>query len=213
MRCPVLLRSPDAREQPSAGTASRDAPGQKPARNTGKRRRKKRPASRQERSAGVVVYRIDRSPGRPPTRLFLLLDYGRHWDYPKGHLEKGEDDATAARRELAEETGITDVELIEGFSCEITYHFHSSRKGLVKKAVNFFAGKVTTDSVVLSHEHVGYAWLELEAALAQVTFENARNILAAAAAFLHRADPLVDSPLSPEASPNFQGVEPVEELE
>lgn len=135
----------------------------------------------------MVVFRDEPTPSGQ-RRLYLLLDYGRHWDYPKGHLEKGEDDTTAARRELAEETGITDAELIDGFCHEITYHFHSSRKGLVRKEVAFFVAHTHSANVRVSDEHVGYAWLELEPALAQVTFENARNVLAAAAAYLYRLD-------------------------
>ena len=78
------------------------------------------------RSAGVLVYRI---PPRKKVPEFLLLDYGRFWDYPKGHVEKGEDDKTAALRELTEETGIEEVELHDGFRHEITYFFRDRKKG------------------------------------------------------------------------------------
>lgn len=149
----------------------------------------RKPAPRRERSAGVVVYRHVRDDQGQPRRLFLLLDYGRHWDYPKGHLEKGEDDMAAARRELAEETGLRDAVFAEGFSHLITYFFQSSRKGRVRKEVIFFAARVESEAVTLSHEHVGYAWLAREAALAQLTFDNARSVLAAAADFLDEHDP------------------------
>ncbi|MEL7237388.1 MAG: NUDIX domain-containing protein, partial [Planctomycetota bacterium] len=91
-------------------------------------------------------------------RAFLLLDYGRHWGYPKGHLEKGEDDITAARRELKEETGIKDVDIVDGFTFEIVYNFHSGTKGPIRKVVAFFAGRVESEDVYLSEEHIGYAW-------------------------------------------------------
>lgn len=42
------------------------------------------------------------------------------WDLPKGHCEKGESFATAAKREVMEETGITQP-VIESFF-DITYH-------------------------------------------------------------------------------------------
>jgi len=48
--------------------------------------------ARQERSAGFVIFRC------PPlsSHEYLLLDYGRHWDFAKGHVEEGEDDLAAA---------------------------------------------------------------------------------------------------------------------
>ncbi len=141
-----------------------------------------------ERSAGVVVYRD--VAGR---REFLLLDYGRHWDYAKGHLEGDEDDRAAALRELREETGLSEgVELLDGFEKMILYHFTSSRKGLVRKEVNFFVGKLDPEmagEVMLSEEHVGYEWLEREPALDRLTFDNAKGVLAAAANYAAEHDP------------------------
>jgi ADP-ribose pyrophosphatase YjhB (NUDIX family) len=48
----------------------------------------------------VLLFRYD---DRPPN--------GRHWSTPGGGLNEGEDYRTGARRELAEETGWTDVPL------------------------------------------------------------------------------------------------------
>ena len=133
-----------------------------------------------ERSAGVLLFR--EAPEQP--RRFLLLDYGNHWDYPKGHVEPGEDDPTAARREVAEETGITQVELIDGFSREMTYVFRGRRGNLIKKTVIFFLGRTDASEVALSHEHVGYAWLTAEEALARLTYPNAKSMLQAGLAHL-----------------------------
>jgi bis(5'-nucleosidyl)-tetraphosphatase len=167
---------------------------------------------RSERSAGVICYRTD--PRAEGGRLYLLLNYGRHWDLPKGHLEKGEDDAAAALRELAEETGIRDAALLPGFHQEMVYFFRSKpdrghqradsvrpRKQkhraaaeaagpatgeLIRKTVVFFLAQTARRRIQLSHEHVGYAFLPYEEARRQLTFSKAKKLLDAAREFLDR---------------------------
>jgi 8-oxo-dGTP pyrophosphatase MutT (NUDIX family) len=131
--------------------------------------------ARNERSAGFVLFRIG-SDGR---REYLLLDYGRHWDFAKGHLEKGEDDLTAARRELREETGISEIEIVHDFRHEIAYFFRDRKKGLIRKTVVFFLGQttVTDQMIVLSNEHEGFTFVPFEAAIRQTTYANARQVL------------------------------------
>ena len=127
---------------------------------------------RQERSAGFVVYRP--TPSGPE---YLVLDYGRHWDFPKGHLESGEDDLAAALRELQEETGIADVKILPDFHQEITYFFRDRKKGLIRKTVAFFVGAIGECDIVLSREHEGFEFLPFDRALKRVTYPNARQVL------------------------------------
>ena len=136
---------------------------------------------RNERSAGVLLYRGDADPH------FLLLDYGRYWDYAKGHVETKEDDLSAARRELAEEAGITDAEFHPDFRHEMTYFFRDRKKGLIKKTVVFFLAKTRATEATVSHEHAGAEFLPYEKALERVTYENAKAALRAAKAFLDAA--------------------------
>src|SRR5882757_4202225 len=109
---------------------------------------------KRERSAGVIVFK---SAPAPDERHYLLLDYGKHWDFPKGHVEKGEELTQTALRELEEETGIKDVQLVPGFSHEIEYFFRNRRKELIQKSVWFCLARTDTANVRLSDEHVGYA--------------------------------------------------------
>ncbi|HSU66646.1 MAG TPA: NUDIX domain-containing protein [Tepidisphaeraceae bacterium] len=131
--------------------------------------------ARHERSAGFVIYR----PTLAGSHEYLLLDYGRHWDFPKGHVEKGEDELTAATRELKEETGITDARVFPGFKQEIGYFFRDRKKGLINKKVVFFLAQTETgpDDIVLSHEHEGFEFLPFDTAIRRTSFPTARRIL------------------------------------
>ena len=53
------------------------------------------------RAAGAVVFRRSEHG----VRLLLLRAYS-NWDFPKGLVEPGEEPLAAARREVAEETGL-----------------------------------------------------------------------------------------------------------
>jgi bis(5'-nucleosidyl)-tetraphosphatase len=127
--------------------------------------------ARSERSAGVVVWQK-----RQGKITYLLLDYSRHWDFPKGHVEKNEDDLMAALRELAEETGITEVTLVPGFQHEITYFFKANGQ-LIRKSVMFYLAETKIRDITLSHEHVGYAFLPFDEAIKRLTYDNAKQLL------------------------------------
>ena len=136
-----------------------------------------------ERSAGAVVFYSENESAEPE---FLLLNYtAGHWDFPKGNIEHGEQEKQAATREIREETGITDVEYIDGFRNKIDYRYRHGKR-LVHKEVVLFLAKTKTKQVVLSHEHTGFAWKSYDAAMDNLTYRNAKNLLMAAKEFLEQ---------------------------
>lgn len=44
--------------------------------------------------------------------ILIVNQHGTSWSLPKGHIEKGEDKITAAKREIYEESGITKLYLV-----------------------------------------------------------------------------------------------------
>jgi 8-oxo-dGTP pyrophosphatase MutT (NUDIX family) len=139
-------------------------------------------AMRREISAGVVLFR------QHPERVYLLLDYGSHWDFPKGHIKSREDSHTAAMRELQEETGIRDARFVSGFEESLQYTYRKAGEP-VFKIVIYFLARTPTGDVSLSDEHSGFAWLPYEEARARLTFRNARDLLAKAHTFLDARTP------------------------
>ena len=132
-----------------------------------------------EISAGMILFR------RAPEPSYLLLHYeSGHWDFPKGHIESGEDPEETAKRELQEETGISEIHLLDGYKQALRYFFRQKGIGIFKVVI-FFLAETTQSEVTLSAEHVGFDWLPYDAALARLTFKNSRDLLIKANEHLH----------------------------
>ena len=128
-----------------------------------------------QKSAGIVLFQNSHGTNR-----FLLLNYPQgHWDFIKGKMEHDETPHETARRETGEETGITDINFIDGFEESVKYEFRFN-SDLIQKKVVFFLAKTNTSKISLSHEHRDFVWLEYEDAMKKVTFDNAKKILAKA---------------------------------
>ncbi len=133
----------------------------------------------EEKSAGIVLFRNISDKNE-----FLLLNYPQgHWDFVKGKIEQNETSHEAAIRETREETGITNIEFIDGFEESVEYDFRFKKEDIHKKVI-FFLAKTDEKNIKLSHEHNDYVWLEYNDALKKTTFENARNVLSKANEFL-----------------------------
>lgn len=131
------------------------------------------------KSCGFVVFRENEGVNE-----YLLLHYPEgHWDYAKGHVEEDENELETAKRELEEETGISDIEVVSGFATTISYTYQRG-DDVHKKTVDFFLAKSLETDVRLSHEHHDFVWLPFDQALEKLTFDNAKDVLIAAEAFL-----------------------------
>ena len=60
----------------------------------------------EDKSYGIIVVLRKESE---EDRFLILRQTNGHWSFPKGHKEGDESDKESALRELAEETGITEV--------------------------------------------------------------------------------------------------------
>ena len=133
-----------------------------------------------EISAGAVLHIVDEN--FEIKYLVLNYSYG-HWDFPKGNIENGETEIETIKREVMEETAINDIILIEGFRQQISYRYRKKSK-IVNKTVIYYLAETRTKKVVLSFEHINFAWLDFNHALEKLSFDNSKKVLTNANEFL-----------------------------
>jgi 8-oxo-dGTP pyrophosphatase MutT (NUDIX family) len=127
-------------------------------------------------SAGVVVARETEDGAR----LLLLRAY-RDWDFPKGHVEPGEDPFVAAVRETREEAGIVDLEFAWGEDYVETAPYSGN------KIARYYVARTRAERITLPisrelgrPEHHEYRWVDLTEAFA-LTRPRLRPVIAWAA--------------------------------
>ncbi|HTW37937.1 MAG TPA: NUDIX domain-containing protein [Steroidobacteraceae bacterium] len=113
-------------------------------------------------SAGVIVVRRMGEEWR-----YLMLRAYRNWDFPKGLVEPGEAPLAAARREVAEETGIEDLRFSWG------ERYRETAPYAQHKVARYYLAETTAEQVRLlpsaelgRPEHHEWRWLSHGAALA-----------------------------------------------
>ncbi len=120
-----------------------------------------------EKSCGAVI--INREG-----KILLIRQNAGHWDFPKGHVEKGETEEETALREVEEETGLK-VKLLDGFRETINYEV----KDHVPKEVVFFAALTGENPVITNQQEEvsDSGFFTAEEAEKTITFEKNREIL------------------------------------
>jgi bis(5'-nucleosidyl)-tetraphosphatase len=111
-------------------------------------------------SCGVVLVRQSEAGW-----VTLMLRAYHHWDFPKGIRERGEEPMQAAQREVAEETGITEL------------HFHWGDRYFETgpysrgKVARYFIAETKLEDVVLEPspetgepEHSEWRWVSFDEA-------------------------------------------------
>ncbi|KAK9497093.1 hypothetical protein O3M35_004470 [Rhynocoris fuscipes] len=125
------------------------------------------------KAAGFVIFR------RIPDLEFLLLQASyrdQHWSPPKGHLEAGEDEITAAYRELYEESGIKkdQIKVMDEFKAELHYRVDGK-----PKTVHYWLAELIDKNfnVKISNEAIAYRWVTLEEACRLANFPDMQSLL------------------------------------
>ncbi len=151
-----------------------------------------------ERSAGAIIYREKSQTKKTKQkskkknelkkqkteREYLLLLYaGGHWGFIKGNTEKKEKEKQTVMREAKEETGITNLKIINGFREKENYFYKKEGK-IIYKEVIFLLGKTRKKKIIISYEHKDYQWANLKKGIDLLKFKNQKELLLKADKFL-----------------------------
>ena len=155
-----------------------------------KRRANDAPVRIETSSGGVVFRRAQADP-----HFLLIRDPYGNWGLPKGHLEGGETPKETAVREVAEETGLCELEVVDQLPT-IDWYFKDGAV-VVHKFCHFFLIESPTGDPCpqLDEGITECVWLPLDGALGTLSYANAREVLRAAGDRLNRSR--TDTPTPP----------------
>jgi len=126
-------------------------------------------------STGVLVF----YRGKKKIKYLLIKHSKGHWGFPKGHRNKSETKLQAAVRELREETGLKDIELLSRkIMLSDIYKFVNGSGIKIVKTVDYYIGESKTKKVKIdNNEIVNYIWLSAEKSLIILTFPEQKKTL------------------------------------
>lgn len=95
---------------------------------------------RETKSAGGIIIGL-------AGKIVIVSQHGTSWSLPKGHLNEGEDELIGAKREIYEETGITDLTMVKKIGAYWRYRLGKKGEELKteKKHITFFLFKTRTE--------------------------------------------------------------------
>lgn len=134
-----------------------------------------------EQCYGVIVFL------RGEYNKFLILERAEtkgDWTFAKGHIEGNENAKETALRELKEETGISEIEIIE--TSLIHEEYEIIRNGEKRLKMNdYFIGLVKNDYVTIERREIqSYKWASYDEAISLFNYERRRQILTEAKKYL-----------------------------
>ena len=139
-----------------------------------------------DKSCGAVVYFM--KDGEP---LYLLIkNRSQNMGFPKGHVERGENEQQTALREVKEETNLF-VTLENGFREYYSYTINFCRK---KQAVYFLAKASDGKIIVPKNEILSYSVVSYKDAVRLLSHNNERMVLRNAHEYIKNKRSAVNCP-------------------
>lgn len=127
-----------------------------------------------EPTAGGVVFRRDENDG---IEILLIQDAKDRWTIPKGHIEEGETAQQTAKREISEEAGLSDTEVL-GWLGKIHFRYRRLDK-LVLMTTQIYLVRAQGDTNAIKKEEWmnGIEWFKFHDALDAIEYEDIGKLM------------------------------------
>ncbi|MCR4324734.1 MAG: NUDIX domain-containing protein [Candidatus Curtissbacteria bacterium] len=121
-------------------------------------------------AGGIVVRDFDGEK-----KVLVTQHSGHHgWDFPKGHVEKGEKSVDAAIREVEEETGVK-AEVVEKVG-DTKYFYDEEKEKVFKTVVYFLMKYVEEGEATTAWEVSAKEWLPVDEVEDKLTFGDSKKL-------------------------------------
>jgi len=126
-----------------------------------------------EPTAGGIVFRH----GEKGIEILLIQDAKDRWTIPKGHIEEGETAQQTARREIGEEAGLNEVDIL-GWLGKIHFRYRRVDK-LVLMTTQIYLVRAKGDTNAIKKEEWmnGIQWFKFHDALDAIEYEDIGKLM------------------------------------
>lgn len=127
-----------------------------------------------EPTAGGIVFRRNK---KGEVEILLIQDHKDRWTIPKGHIEEGETAQEAAKREIGEEAGLHEIDML-GWLGKIHFRYRRIEK-LVLITQQVYLMRVRTSGNEIQKEDWmnGIKWFPFNEALDLIEYEDIGKLM------------------------------------
>lgn len=126
-----------------------------------------------EPTSGGLIFR--RHNGK--IQILLIQDAKKRWTIPKGHIEEGETAKQTAEREIGEEAGLFDLDIL-GWLGKINFRYRRMNKlVLMTTQVYLVHAKSGTDQIKKEEWMSDIRWLDFAEALDKIEYEDISKLM------------------------------------
>ena len=128
-----------------------------------------------EPTAGGIIFRRNAKTGG--IEFLLIQDAKNRWTIPKGHIEEGEESRQTAAREITEETGLQEMDVLT-FLGKINFRYRRvSSLVLMTTEIFLVRAKGDTDKLKPEDWMNDCKWLDSKDALDKIEYEDIGKLM------------------------------------